>query len=65
MQKSNDKGQEYIDAFPKLKKWINVCICCGRKGYKPNTPDKISAYEYSLAGSNIKKYFEPPDSKRV
>ena len=31
-QKGNE-GEEYINAFPKLKKWINECLCCHEKGY--------------------------------
>ena len=58
MQKT-DKGQEYIDAFPKLKKWINECSCCHRKGYKPDMPEKITIVEGSTEVWHIKKYFKP------
>lgn len=54
-----DRGQEYIDTYPKLKKWINECYCCHRKGYNPDMPEKITIVEGSLEVYNIKRYFEP------
>lgn len=53
------KGEEYIKAFPKLKKWINECICCHAKGYNPDMPDKITVVESSMEVYFIKKYFKP------
>ena len=57
--KHADKGEEYINAFPKFKKWINECVCCHTKGYDPSMPLHIGAYEYSLGVYYIKKYFRP------
>ncbi len=57
-QKGNE-GEEYINAFPKFKKWINECLCCHEKGYKPSMPDKITIVEGSLEVCFIKKYFKP------
>lgn len=57
--RKQDKGDEYIKKFPKFKKWINVCLCCNRKGYNPEIPDRISTFEGSLGSHFIKKYFEP------
>ena len=57
--KIQDKGEEYIKAFPKLKKWINICQCCHAKGYNPLMPDKITVVEGSLEVYYIKKYFKP------
>ena len=56
--KLNDKGEEYINKFPNLKKWINECICCHRKGYNPKLPDEIFK-EKTYATYYIKKYFKP------
>lgn len=58
MKKSN-QGEEYLEAFPKLKKWINECVCCHCKGYNPEMPEHISAVEGNMASYFIKKYFEP------
>lgn len=57
--KKNNKGEEYIKAFPKLKKWINECLCCHEKGYNPSMPDKITIVDGSLEVYYIKKYFKP------
>lgn len=52
-------GEDYINKFPKLKKWINQCACCGVTGYNPSLPDKITMVEGSLEVYYIKKYFKP------
>ena len=57
--KFNNKGGEYINAFPKLKKWINECLCCHNKGYNPSIPDKITTVEGALEVYYLKKYFKP------
>ena len=57
-QKGNE-GENYINAFPKLKKWINECSYCHNKGYDPNMPSKITIEKASLAVFHIKKYFKP------
>ena len=57
--KTTNKGDEYISAFPKLKKWINECTCCHDKGYDPSMPEKITVIEGSLEVYYIKKYFKP------
>lgn len=54
-----NKGEEYLTKFPKFNKWINECLCCHRKGYNPNMPDRIGAHDESLGSYFIKKYFHP------
>lgn len=54
-----NEGEEYINAFPKLKKWMNECICCHTKGYNPAMPEKITVVEGSLEVYNIKRFFKP------
>lgn len=54
-----NEGEEYINAFPKFKKWINECMCCHEKGYNPLMPERITAIEGSLGSYFIKKYFKP------
>lgn len=54
----------YIKQYPKLKKWINQCICCGGVGYNPTLPDIITSndgngeYE-TFAAQNLRRYFQP------
>lgn len=57
--KRKNEGEEYLDAFPKLRKWINECCACHQKGYDPNMPDKITVVEGSLEVYFIKKHFKP------
>ncbi len=54
-----NKGDAYIQAFPKFKKWINECVLCHQKGYHPDMPDQIRPVEGSLGTYYIKKYFHP------
>lgn len=57
--KKRNLGNEYLDSFPKFRKWINECIYCHRQGYKPDIPEQISVVEGSLGSYYIKKYFLP------
>ena len=36
-----DKGEKYIQSYPELGKWINQCMKCGARGYKPEMPDVV------------------------
>ena len=59
LRQCKNKGEEYVSKFPKLRKWINECVCCHDKGYNPMMPDKITTVEGSLEVYFIKKYFKP------
>ncbi len=58
MYRNRYKGDDYIKAFPELKKWINECICCHRKGYAPDMPEHVGG-KYSIAAQEIKTLYEP------
>lgn len=34
-------GNGYLRMYPKLKKWMNQCIGCQTKGFKPEMPKKL------------------------
>lgn len=56
----NYDGENYIRAFPETKKWINECICCHKKGYKPDMPETInSPWGKTVKANQIRKYFKP------
>ncbi len=62
MKYSKNEGKEYIKKFPHLKKWINVCICCGTWGYKPELPDYLYNTKIdstTACAQNIRRYFNP------
>ena len=50
--------QDYIQNYPKFKKWINECRLCHRVGYSPDMPEHIGS-EYSYASRAIKKLGNP------
>lgn len=59
MYRNRYKGTDYIEKFPKFKKWINECRCCHKEGYAPDMPEHIGG-EYSMAAGQIrKKLFSP------
>lgn len=58
MKGNYNKGIEYINKFPKIKKWINECCICHVVGYDPDMPQHIGG-EYSMSSDFIKKYFKP------
>ncbi|NOT65350.1 MAG: hypothetical protein HOP06_04845 [Methylotenera sp.] len=49
-------GDGYLRMHPNLLKWINQCIACGRKGYKPEMPVNDDP---KFNGQNLRRYFEP------
>ncbi len=56
---NENRGEKYINAFPRFKKWINECICCHSKGYDPSMPSNIGGEQKNLGTYYIKKYFNP------
>lgn len=59
MSKRDDSyGDKYLQMYPKLTKWINKCVVCHAKGYKPDMPEHISG-EFSVATRHLKRYYTP------
>ncbi|MBE6901097.1 MAG: hypothetical protein E7478_01330 [Ruminococcaceae bacterium] len=58
MAKHYNDAELYLDTYPKLRKWINECVVCHSKGYKPDMPEHIGG-EYSVSGAVIRQYFRP------
>ena len=54
-----NKGEKYIEAFPKFEKWINECTACHYRGYNPSIPEQIDTTDGSMGSYFIKKYFKP------
>jgi hypothetical protein len=51
MPTNGDDAELYLSKYPRLKKWINQCVSCGRKGYRPDMPEHIGG------ARNLRKYF--------
>ena len=64
--KNTDKGEDYLREFPKMKKWINTCLCCGARGYRPDMPDVITigGEKKTIFADRIRKYFDPLEVDR-
>lgn len=63
MERKTDKGMDYLREFPKMKKWINTCICCGKSGYDPSMPEVLTRNcgqgEFKTAFARyIREYFQ-------
>lgn len=57
-------GEDYLKQYPKLRKWMNTCVCCGRIGHKPELPKALtssgSGGEFiTAAAGNLRAYFSP------
>lgn len=44
-------ADDYLTMYPRALKWINQCIVCQRKGYKPEMPKD--------EWPNLARYFTP------
>lgn len=53
-----NEGEEYLQMYPSLRKWINECVACHSKGFKPDLPDDIYPHP-SVASYNLKKFYKP------
>jgi len=51
-------GDRYLQQYPRLSRWINVCARCGTKGYKPELPENIYPY-FNVAADNLRELFKP------
>lgn len=40
MSRKGDKEQ-YSKDYPEISRWLNECMVCHSKGYKPEMPEKI------------------------
>ncbi len=55
----SEEGEQYLSQFPKLRRWINQCVCCGRMGYKPDMPIHISHSRPNVAANTLRQLFTP------
>ena len=55
----NNKGELYLQSYPKLRKWINECQICHSKKDISVICLSILQILIPLAGYFIRKYFKP------
>jgi hypothetical protein len=51
-------GDSYLQEFPDLVRWLNVCSRCGARGYKPELPANIYPHP-NIAANELRKHFAP------
>ena len=55
MTRFKNEGDLYLREYPHLLKWINQCVACQHRGYKPEMPSEIFP---GVAARNLRKYFD-------
>jgi len=35
-----DAAERYLDQYPKLRKWVRICVACGKAGHSPEMPEQ-------------------------
>lgn len=56
MARQPNDGLQYLQDYPRLRKWINQCVTCQALGYKPDMPLQIGP---GAAAQNLRRYFKP------
>jgi len=60
MKHTKSEGNAYLAMYPDLQRWMNVCVACGREGYKPEMPENIYPH-FSVGAQNLREMFRPLD----
>jgi hypothetical protein len=58
MYRHSDESEKYLRQYPDLNRWLNVCITCGMRGYKPELPDNIYPGP-NVAADHLRQFFPP------
>ena len=53
-ERHHDKGEDYVSLY-RLEKWINQCVGCQARGYKPDMPDEVAQNKYKR-GAYVAQY---------
>jgi len=48
--------EEFLAERAKARRWVNVCLLCGRQGYKPDLPDQI---DDKGSAAELRRLFTP------
>lgn len=50
------EAEQYLRAFPALRRWINQCVVCQTEGHRPELPAQIYP---GMAAYNLRQLFQP------
>ena len=54
MNRKQQDGLRYLQAYGHLAAWINRCVACQRLGHKPELPDQLGK---GRGAQNLRHYF--------
>ena len=57
MKRGKSRADLYLSMYPDLHRWLNACVACGRRGYKPDLPENIYPH-FNVAATNLRAMFE-------
>jgi len=57
MKRAKSETDLYLSMYPGLHRWVNVCVACGRRGYKPELSENIYPH-FNVAAQNLRAMFE-------
>lgn len=43
-------AEKYLRLYPYLRKWVNECVACHHRGYKPEMPEPPADYTIYTTG---------------
>ncbi len=38
------EAEKFLERNPKMRQWVNECVACHQKGFKPETPEATNRY---------------------
>ena len=54
--------EEYLNAFPRLRRFLNQCLVCQQMGYDP---EKMKTKEGKYFQARIREYFHPLEVNEI
>lgn len=52
--RKGSEGDQYLEMYPELRRWIKQCVACGMTGYLPEMPSRIGG---THANYHIRRLF--------
>ena len=52
--------EKFFEQYPSMRRWVNECVTCHRKGYRPETPLPEEETMYPTPW-HLRRYFDELD----